>query len=155
MEPFNDSTLDSGLALAISAASTGNSLESIALHMAKKSGMEPKEAAERVNFVYSMYEAQVAKYVGKQGIGAGELSEFYEFCRKDQRGFTEILQKQIYHKDMTGWKGLVSKYQSATAPSMNALANAGYATRTLDHVPQVRIGGVWMTTQSAAKAGLV
>ncbi|HJV74068.1 MAG TPA: hypothetical protein VJ654_07605 [Noviherbaspirillum sp.] len=155
LEPFDDMTLDSGLALGIASVSGEVDFESVVMNVARKSGMEPKDAEQRIQFTMDAYQAQTDKYVSKNGIAPEDLQDFYAYCRENGKELKAVLQQQMYQRDMSAWKGLISKYQKNTAPSLKVLQENGFETRTLGNEAEVRINGVWMTVPSAARNGLI
>lgn len=155
IEPFDNPTLDHGSALAIAAVAGDMSMDSVVRSMALRSGLDPHDVQGRVQFAMSAYQSQADSFVTKNGIASDDLEDFYSFCRQHKSELTEVLQKQLHGQSMAGWRGLISKYQSGTAPSTTVLEKHGFQTRTVDKASEVRINGIWMTTQAAAKAGLI
>ena len=155
LEPFNQSTLDAGLSLALSSVTGDVDFSAVVRNVAMRSGLEPKDVQQRVQFTIDAYQAQTDNYVTRNGITKGDLEGFYEFCQANKRELTAVLQQQMYQRDMSGWKGLISRFQSSTAPSLEVLQENGFQTRTLAKEAEVRINGIWMTIGAAAKAGLI
>jgi hypothetical protein len=155
LEPFNQSTVDSGVSLALASVTGDLDLSSVVRNVAMKSGVEPKDVQQRVQFTMDAYQAQTDRYVTKSGIHEEDLGDFYDFCQANKRELTAVLQRQVHQRDMSGWKGLISRFQSSTAPSLQVLQENGFQTRTLGKEAEVRISGMWMTITQAAKAGLV
>ena len=154
-EPFPQYAYDNAALTAMHAATTGEGLQSITDKLARQTGMEPRDVAQRVEFIYDQYETQVSRYVTKNGIAQEDLQDFYEFCRGNQGEMLKAIQRQAWQEDLAGWKGLINKFQNNTNPSLKVLKENGFEVRKLGDEPEVRIGGMWMTPKQAAKAGLI
>lgn len=155
LAPFDQNTLDSGLGLAISSVTGELDMESVVRSVATKSGMDPKDAQARIQFTIDVYQAEADNYLAKQGISKDDLPAFHEYARSQKGTLREAIDAQVYHRDLSKWKGMVSKFMSSNAPSVEALKANGFAVKTVDRVDQVRIQGVWMSLQAAARAGLI
>lgn len=152
-EPFNQATLDVGLAHAISAAVGDMSVENVITGMAQRSGLEPTDVAERVRFTISAYQAQADSYLTKNGLATEELQNFYSWARQNpnKAALTSALQQQAYGRDMSAWKPLIANFMRSVAPSPQALQAIGFEVDG----NLVRIEGKWMDVKAAAKAGFI
>lgn len=153
IKPFDQSTLDVGLAHSISVATGEMDMANVVQSVAQRSGLDPEEAAQRVGFVVQAYQAQADSYLVKQGVPQEELGQFYEFCKQgpnkgDLRG---AIEKQMYGRDMSAWKGLVNRYMNTVPPDTDALEKHGLPVKG----DQVKIQGVWMNVKTAARIGLI
>lgn len=159
MDGLPDSAVQKGGAIGIAAALGDASFEDVVAGVAQGSGMDSAEAAQRAQFVMDAYQAQADNYLtGHQGLTAGDLPDFYDFCRRQENkgALQDAIQKQVYGNSMSAWKPLVDKYMSGTAPSAATLKANGFATKTGPNGEElVRIQGAWMSTQAAAKAGYI
>lgn len=159
MDGLSDSTVQHAGALGIAAAVGDSSLEDVAAGIARDTGMEPAEAAQRVEFVKDAYQAQADHYITSGlGIPAGDLQSFYEFCRQpaNKGALQTAVQQQVFGNSMAGYGPLVQAYMNNVAPSSRALESRGFETKTgADGVELVRIQGTWMPTKVAAKIGLI
>jgi hypothetical protein len=155
LAPFDQNTLDSGLGLAISSVTGEVDLAAVVRSVAMKSGMEPKDAQARIQFTMDAYQSEADHYLAKQGISKDDLPAFYEYAKSQRAALRELIQAQMYHRDLSGWKGMVSKFMTSNAPSTEALQANGFAVRTVDKQNQVRINGTWLSVQAAARANLI
>ncbi|WP_017235352.1 hypothetical protein [Pandoraea sp. B-6] len=153
VEPFDQSTLDAGLAHAIAAATGDMAVEDVVMGVAQRSGMDPSQAGERVQFVIDAYQAQTDNYLTSNGLGADELPAFYEWAKQSgqKAGLTAAIQQQAYARDMSAWKPLIAGFMRGVAPNLGALQANGYEVNG----DLVRIDGTWMNVKAAAKAGLI
>ncbi|RQZ94331.1 hypothetical protein DF058_15840 [Burkholderia cenocepacia] len=112
-EPFDQSTLDVGLAHAISAATGEMSVEEVVKGVSQRSGMDPSEAGARVQFVIDAYQAQTDSYLTRNGIDASEVPAFYEWAksRGNKASLTTAIQRQAYARDMSAWKPLIAAFK--------------------------------------------
>ena len=152
---FDNSTLDSGLALGIASVTGETDFSSVVRTVAQRSGMDPAEVKQRLEFTQSAYQAMADHYITKNGIDKADLENFYEFAKGNRGELRGTLEKMMWGQDLSGFKGMISKYQSAHAPSLQALKDAGFPTRTLGEEPEVRIQNVWMGLKAAARANLI
>ena len=152
---FDDSTLDSGLSLGISSVTGETDFSAVVRTVSQRSGMDPAEVQQRLEFTQSAYQAMADHYITKNGIDKADLQDFYEFAKGKRGELRGTLEKMMWGQDLSGFKGLISKFQSAHAPNLQALKDAGFPTRTLGEEPEVRIQNVWMTTKAAARANLI
>lgn len=151
LEPFSDAALESTMHLAISATAGELDMEAVIRTASKRTGLETKDAAQRVQFVMDAYQAQAVNYLAKQGLSQQDMGDFYDFAVKQKGTFRSALNSQIFQNDLSGYKALVRTYLNSTAPSAAALEANGFAVNG----DQVRINGAWMLIKSAAKAGLI
>lgn len=151
LEPFSDSALESTMPLAIAAVSGEMDMAAVIHTAAHRTGLEPADAEQRVEFVMDAYRAQAMNYLGKNGLDQADMDAFYEFAVTQRSDFKSALQKQVYGNDLSGWKPLISKFMSSSAPSAAVLESNGFQVNG----DQVRIQGVWMSIQQAAKAGFI
>jgi hypothetical protein len=153
LEPFDQSALDAGLAQSISVAIGDSDIAAVVKGVAQRSGMEPAEVSQRVNSVVQTYQTQTDSHLGKLGIPAGELPEFYEFCKQSQNksALRTAIQDQMYARSMAGWKPLVATYFDKVAPDSGTLAARGFSVKG----DQVRIKGNWMNIKAAARSGMI
>ncbi|HDR9228628.1 TPA: hypothetical protein QDB19_004901 [Burkholderia vietnamiensis] len=152
-EPFDDATLDAGLAHGIAAATGDMTVDDVVKGVAQRSGMDPAQAGERVQFVMDAYQAQADSYLTSNGLGADELPVFYEWAKQSgqKAALTAAIQKQAYGRDMSAWKPLVASFMRDVAPNLGALKANGYETNG----NLVRIDGKWIDVKAAARAGLI
>jgi hypothetical protein len=155
MEVFDDKTLEAGVSLGISHLTGEVDFNAVVRKLAMGSGKEPGDVQQRAQFILGAYQAQADSYLAKQGIGKEDLQDFYEFTRTRKGDMRAALEQQIRQSNLSGWKPLVSKFLSSTAPSLQALQENGFQTKTVDNVAQVRIQGMWMSLKAAAKAGYI
>jgi hypothetical protein len=155
MSPFDDKTLEAGLSLGIAHMAGQVDFNSVVRKLSMGSGIEPADAQQRAQFILGTYQQQADVYLGKQGISKEDLPGFYEFAKTQQSALMGALNKHIREGSLADYKPLVSKFMNSTAPSADALRANGFAVKTVDKVDQVRIQGVWMSRQAAAKAGLI
>lgn len=154
-EPFPQYAYDTSVIQAMHAAATDGDLAGAIRNLAKGSGLDPKDVEQRVGFIYSQYETQASRYVAKNGLHESDLQNFYEFCRENRQEFLQTIQRHMYQQDLSGYKGLISKFQNSTSPSLQVLQENGFQTRTHDREGQVRVSGVWMSVKAAARAGFI
>ncbi|MEK6366626.1 MAG: hypothetical protein V4803_30840 [Burkholderia gladioli] len=153
VEPFDDSTLDAGLAIGIAAATGDMTVEDIVSGVAQRSGMEPSDAAQRVQFVIEAYQTQADDYLTRNGLGAEELPAFYAWAKQsgNKAALTAAIQQQAYGRDMSGYKPLITSFMQSVAPTLSALDANGYERKG----NLVLIDGKWMDVKAAARAGLI
>ncbi|WP_157112250.1 hypothetical protein [Pandoraea faecigallinarum] len=153
VEPFDQSTLDVGLAHAIAAATGDMAIEDVVLGVAQRSGMDPSQAGERVQFVMDAYQAQTDNFLTKNGLNADELPAFYDWAKQSGQKamLTTAIQQQAYGRDMSAWKPLIAGFMRGVAPNLGALQANGYEVNG----NLVRIDGKWMNVKAAAKAGFI
>lgn len=79
-----------------------------------------------------MFQAQADRY-RTQGLGlsANDLPGFYAWCQEpaNKAATQNAIQQQVYSNQMGAWNGLVSKYMSNTAPSVESLQRQGMETK--------------------------
>ncbi|MDH1292114.1 hypothetical protein N5C43_12710 [Comamonas terrigena] len=159
MDGLSDSSVQRAGSLGIAAAVGDSTMEEVAAGIARDTGMEPTEAAQRTQFVVDAYQAQADHFITSDlGIPSGDLQSFYEFCREpaNKGALQAAVQKQVFGNSMAGYKPLVEAYMHNVAPSAAALQANGFETKTDSSGRElVRIAGTWMTTKAAAKAGLI
>lgn len=159
MDGLPDFAVQKGGTLGIAFALGDASFDDIVTGIAQGSGMAPEETSQRVQFVMSAYQAQADNYItGSGGITSADIPDFYDFCRKSENkgALQDAIQKQVYGNSMTAWKPLIDKFMSGTAPSVATLRANGFETKSGPVGEElVRIQGVWMNSQAAARAGLI
>lgn len=159
MDGLSDSSVQRAGSLGIAAAVGDSSMDEVVAGIARDTGMEPAEAAQRVDFVKDAYQAQADHYITSGlGISAGELQDFYEFCRQpaNKGALQTAVQQQVFGNSMSGYKPLVDSYMNNVAPSTRALEANGFETKTGPKGEElVKIQGQWMPTKVAAKVGLI
>jgi hypothetical protein len=159
LEGFDDSTVQRGAALGIASAVDGTGLDNVVASVAQVTGQDAAEVAPQVQAAASAFQAQADKFItGHLGIPAGELPEFYEFCRQgsNKGALQTAIQQQVFGNSMSGYKPLVEAYMSNVAPSASALEANGFETKTGPKGEElVKIQGQWMPTKVAAKVGLI
>ncbi|KVH12220.1 hypothetical protein WS85_12850 [Burkholderia anthina] len=116
-DPFDQSTLDAGLAHAIAAATGDMSVEDVVQGVAQRSGMEPAEVGQRVQFVIDAYQAQADGYLTSNGLSAEQVPQFYEWAKKgsNKAALTTAIQQQAYARSMAGWKPLIAAFKRTSA----------------------------------------
>ncbi|MDO3576655.1 hypothetical protein [Ralstonia pseudosolanacearum] len=156
-EPFSQPVYDQGVALGVAAALGDIPLESVAAGVAKNSGMEPGDVAQRADFIIQSYQQQADTYItSRLGLAAEDLHDFYAYARENKGALRAALNGQLYGGSMAAWKPLVDGYMSSTAPSADALRSRGFETKQgADGAELVRINGTWMSLKAAARAGLI
>lgn len=154
-EPFPQDSYDKGVMQAMHAAVTGDGFDSVVRTLAMGSGLEPRDAEQRANFLYDQFHMQAERYVTKNGIAKEDLAGFYQFCREYPRDFADVLNRQVYTADLSSWKGLINRFHSTHAPSVQVLKANGFETRTHGDEPEVRIQGIWMSVKGATRAGFI
>jgi hypothetical protein len=158
-EPFSQPVYDNGVALGIAHALGDIPIESVAAGVAKNSGMEPGDVAQRAEFIINSFQAQADNFItGRLGVAESDLQDFYAFAREpaNKGALRDALNGQLYGGSMAAWRPLVDRYISNTAPSAAALKSRGFETKQgADGADLVRINGTWMSLKAAARAGLI
>lgn len=159
LEGFDNTTVQRGAALGIAAAVDGTGLEGVVQSVAQVTGQEAAAVAPQVQAASDAFQTQADKFItGHLGISAGELQDFYEFCRQpaNKGALQTAVQQQVFGNSMSGYKPLVDSYMNNVAPSTRALEANGFETKTgLKGEELVKIQGQWMPTKVAAKVGLI
>lgn len=155
LEPFDQSTLDSGLPLILAAMTGELGMDAAVRTFSNRSGLQAHDVEQRLQFVADAYQMKTNSYVQKLGIHADDLQDFYAFAKENRKDLKTTLQSQFYMQDMQGWKGLVNKFNNATAPTLEVLNANGFQVRMLGSEPEVQIGGMWMSVKGATKAGFL
>ena len=138
-------------ALAFSVATGDMDYETLQKRIAKESGVEPGEAAERLSAVWNIVEAQTTHYLGKQGITPSDREAFWEFAQSHKGEMRDALERQVKGRDMGAWKSLADKFFASVPPTTQALQDAGFEVRG----DMVKIQGDWTPILAAAKMGLI
>ncbi|MDO3579210.1 hypothetical protein [Ralstonia pseudosolanacearum] len=158
-EPFSQPVYDNGVALGIAHALGDIPIESVAAGVAKNSGMEPGDVAQRTEFIINSFQSQADHFItGRLGVAESDLQDFYAFAREpaNKGALRDALNGQLYGGSMAAWRPLVDRYISNTAPSAAALKSRGFETKQgADGADLVRINGTWMSLKAAARAGLI
>ncbi|MFV8642317.1 hypothetical protein ACNRBS_22530 [Ralstonia pseudosolanacearum] len=159
MDGLSDSTVQKAGSLGIAAAVGDMSADDIVTAVARDTGMEPSEAAQRVQFATAAFQSQADNFVVNHlGIPSGDLQNFYDFCRQPENkgALQTAVQQQVFGNSMAAFKPLVSAYMSNVAPSAAVLQANGFETKTgPSGEGMVRINGQWMATKVAAKLGMI
>lgn len=111
LEPFADSVVEQGAHLAIAHLVGNLDEDTLVSTVARASGVDPVEARSRVAFVIDAEQAKADFYLKRNGIGAEDLDNFYEYCRMQKGLLKDALTEQVFSKRMTGWKALIQSYK--------------------------------------------
>lgn len=159
LDGMSDSTVQKAGSLGVAAAVGDMPVEDVVTALARDSGIEPAEMAQRFSFAQAAFQSQADNFITKHlGIPEGDLQNFYEFVRQPEHkgALQNAIRQQVQGNSMAAYKPLVAKYFANEAPSTAALERHGYETK-VDHAGRdlVKISGQWMPTRVAAKAGLI
>jgi hypothetical protein len=111
IEPLSQVGFDAATALAAVATLEGTDLSAAARRLVQEEGMEPAEAAEMVDNVYSVYEGAVSRALTPEGITDENRQEFYEFCRGKRHELQNAIQTLVHGKSMQGWRHLAIQFR--------------------------------------------
>ncbi|MHA6864499.1 hypothetical protein [Ralstonia pseudosolanacearum] len=159
LDGMSDSTVQKAGSLGVAAAVGDMPVEEVVTALARDSGIEPAEMAQRFSFAQAAFQSQADNFITKHlGIPEGDLQNFYEFVRQPEHkgALQNAIRQQVQGNSMAAYKPLVDSYYANSAPSAAALQRNGFETKT-DHDGRelVRIQGQWMPLKVAAKTGLI
>lgn len=159
VEGMSQATVQSGMALGVAAAVGDISVEDVAAGVARHTGLDPADAAQRTGFIIEAYQAQTDQFLtSRMGLSPEGLPGFYEWAKQPENksALQEAIKGQLYGNSMAGWRPLVGKYFATVSPSTDALKSRGFETKhASDGTTLVRIQGQWMSVASAASAGFI
>ncbi|MDN7820591.1 hypothetical protein [Burkholderia vietnamiensis] len=159
LDGMSDSTVQKAGSLGVAAAVGDMPVEEVVTVLARDSGIEPAEMAQRFSFAQAAFQSQADNFITKHlGIPESDLQNFYEFVRQpEHKGMLQnAIRQQVQANSMSAYKPLVDSYFANQAPSAAALQRNGFETKTAPNGEQmVRIQGVWMSAKVAAKTGLI
>ena len=152
-------------AMAIAAAGIGAATgrldpQALASKFGDVTGLRGEEAAQRLQAMQAVFQAQAdGTLVHKFGVGKEDLEAFYAYCRTSKRdAMQDALGRQIHANDMGGWRALATQWLSQTAPSVDALRQAGIPVRKSSHrvgAMEAYVKGSWADVRALSRAGLV
>lgn len=156
LAPISQSTFDSCIASGAALVTNEMNFEDIVAKVSTQTGLDPDDAAQRIGVVRDTYQAQADAFITKAGVHPDDLEDFYNWCRGagNKNVLKEAVQKQLYERDMSGYRKLIKGFDAATPPSVQTLKDRDFPTRTLRGVDEVRVNGQWLSIKSAAKAGI-
>lgn len=67
----------------------------------------------------------------------------------------DAVQKQVHSLDLSGWRGLASRYLADMPPTLEAVKAGGYDTRQQGDRAEVFMDGRWITIAAAARLGML
>ncbi|AKZ25646.1 hypothetical protein ACH51_04295 [Ralstonia solanacearum] len=148
-----------GGSLGVAAAVGDMPIEEVVTALARDSGIEPAEMAQRFSFAQAAFQSQADNFITKHlGIPEGDLQNFYAFVRQPEHkgALQNAIRQQVQGNSMAAYKPLVDSYYANSTPSAAALQANGFEMKT-DHDGRelVRIQGQWMPLKVAAKTGLI
>ncbi|MCA7959529.1 hypothetical protein C6Q21_00760 [Burkholderia multivorans] len=159
VEGMSQATVQSGMSLAVAAAVGDIAVEDVAVGVARHTGLDPADAAQRTQFIIDAYQAQTDQFLtSRMGLSAEGLPGFYEWAKQPENksALQEAIKGQLYGNSMAGWRPIVSQYFASVSPSADALKARGFETKqSSDGTTLVRIQGHWMSVSSAASAGFI
>lgn len=159
VEGFAQGTVNAAVASGIGAAVGELDLDDVAEGLARNTGIEIADAMQRVTFATQVYETEVRTYLSGQRIGLdkGDVDDLFDWARESAKGdLKEAIQKQVYGRDLSGWKKLAAKYSREAAPTMESLQQSGFAVKKSDDGEElVRYQGAWLSVKTASRMGLV
>lgn len=157
IEVFDQHVVDHALGNAAAVATGAMSFEDVMSQVSSASGRDPADVAHRGQVVQAVFQGQADSFMKKAGISESDLDDFYEFAKStpNKAELTDAVQRQIYSRDMSGYRPLIARYLSSTAPSLASIREAGYPTRQVGQEVQVQVRGTWTSAAAAARAGLI
>lgn len=157
VEPFEQGTYDAALANGVAVAIGEMNIEDMTAGIVMRSGMEPSDVAQRAGFVIDAFKAQADSYVTRQGLDSADLEGFYEWSKgsANKTLLKAAIQQQVYGRDMSGYKPLITKYLNDHAPDSASLRGAGLQVRSSAQGDLVYLGTSWVPVSVAAKSGLI
>lgn len=157
IEVFDQHVVDHALGNAAALATGAMSFEDVMSQVSSASGRDPADVAQRGKVVQAVFQGQADSFMKKAGIDASDLEDFYEFAKAtpNKAELTSAVQRQIYSRDMSGYRPLIARYLSSTTPSLASIREAGYPTRQIGQEVQVQVRGTWTSATAAARAGLI
>ena len=156
LEPLPQDAYDGLAAVAVGVALGTVDAAALAHRFTAVSGLGGEDAAQRIAFVQSAYQAHADHAVtSRSGLSAEDLPGFWQWARDTRRSeLQQAIQAQVSRNDVKGYAQLAARWQAATAPSIASIKAAGFQTRNLGQKDEVFIGGMWQTPGAAAKIGL-
>ena len=157
LEPLPQHALDGLAAHAIGTALGKFDEASLTQKFSAASGRDIGESHQRMDTIKQMYQAHADHAISiHAGIGADDRADFWDYCRANHgQQLQDAIGRQLHGQDVAGYLALARRWQSETAPSLAALSAAGIPTRNGAQGPECQIGGNWMSTAAAARAGLI
>ncbi|ARU25108.1 hypothetical protein RSSE_p0922 (plasmid) [Ralstonia solanacearum] len=159
LDGMSDSTVQKAGSLGVAAAVGDVPVEEVVVALARDSGIEPAEMAQRFSFAQAAFQSQADSFIVKHlGVPEGDLENFYEFVRQPEHkgALQNAIRQQVQANSMAAYKPLVDSYFANTAPSAAALQRNGFETKTGPNGEEmVKINGQWLATKVAAKIGLI
>ena len=148
--------VDGILGMAAGVVSGSMDAATLVNHFSRVSGYSPEDCQARLTVMAAPFQAQAdAALTSRAGLAAGELPEFYAWAKATQKeALRDCMMKQIHGSDVSGYRALANKWQSTTAPSIQAFQNAGVPVRNQGGKSEVFLQGSWMSPGAAARAGL-
>jgi hypothetical protein len=95
LEPFSNEALSATLPLAIAAYTGEVDMESVIRTAAQRTGLEPKDASQRVQFTMDTYQAQAVNYLTKLGLGPEDMESFHSHAVAQRGAFRNAVDRQI------------------------------------------------------------
>jgi len=157
LEPFEQGTYDAALANGVAVAIGEMNIEDMTAGIVMRSGMEPSDVAQRAGFVIDAFKSQADSYVTRQGLDRADLESFYEWSKgsANKSLLKAAIQQQVYSRDMSGYKPLITKYLNEHAPDSASLREVGLPVRSSAQGDLVYLGTSWVPVSVAAKSGLI
>ena len=122
---------------------------------AASGGMTTEQFHSGIAQARQAFESQFDTHVRSRGIS--DPQHFRQWLHANAAtGIKDAQRQHVASRNPNVWNGLVERYMTSNAPSVDALQRGGYETRIdKQHGDMVRIGGMWMTATAAARAKLV
>jgi hypothetical protein len=120
-------------------------------------GFGPERAEVFVTLVEAAYQAQEARVLNEAGIVADEHEAFKTWARETYPGeFKAAAVAHRHARTLNGWRQLAGKFFQQATPTESALNAAGFATKVDPSTKKtlVRVEGVWMPVDAAARLGI-
>ncbi len=151
LQPVPQSYYDATVALVLEKGLEGVNWQDAA----QASGMSPQDAQARAQVVFKAFTAQADNLAKSAGID--NPTEVWDYLAENHRdAFQNARLQMAFGRNTAALKGLVGEYFRNVPPTVEALKRGGFATSTgQDGEPVVKLGGVWMSTSAAARAGLI
>jgi hypothetical protein len=123
--------------------------------IAYNSGMTPEQARKAAELVMKAFEYQAEAVV--QGQGFKDTSDFWDWARTEQREqHDNAMRMMVFGRQTSPLRQLVKQYADTVAPTDGALTRGGFEVRTAaDGERLINYKGMWMTPESATRAGLI
>ncbi len=141
----------------IATAVDGEGMAGLIQSVATRSGRTPAESQARIEAVQVVYQAQADRLLtGTHGLAKEDLPDFYAWARTGHKAqLHDAVQKQVLSNNTSGYRALVDRYFSETAPTLQAIQKAGIPTRGQGAAVEIQLGGRWMSAEAAARAGFI